>query len=230
MNYFGEMWNSFICLSWLCNLLNWHMKNTCRSYCLQFWGKILDSHNSQKKEPMETFWFAWEVWPNSTTSHLQARHQLPLFCCFCSNWTLHLICRGNTELQGASRGRRRETDPSALYTWGGTEWKHEPKYCPMTTVRVLRIMSCLKMSALWRVKVKQAKDCTIMKNCLFFKEVLSHFSSLDNTSVFNRFSCQTNAFDYSKTSVFFTVLLIKEWKIFYKNGTINSHFSIQLDT
>lgn len=72
------------------------------------------------------------------------------------------------------------------------------------------------VSALLRIKVKETKACTIMRNCFFFKEALSHFSSHDNTSVFHvhRFSCQTNASDYSKTSVFLTVLL-KEW-IFLK--------------
>lgn len=90
-------------------------------------------------------------------------------------------------------------------------------------------MSCIMVSDLLRIKVKEAKTCTIMKNCLFFKEARSHFSSHDNTSVFHRFSCQTNASDYSKTSVFLTVVLSKEWKFFCKNATINSHFSIQLD-
>lgn len=92
-------------------------------------------------------------------------------------------------------------------------------------------MPCIGVSALLRIKVKEAKAYTIMKNCLFFKETLSHFSSHDSTSVFHvhRFSCQTYASDYSKTSVFLTVLLSKEW-IFFFNCAIHSHSSIQLDT
>lgn len=73
------------------------------------------------------------------------------------------------------------------------------------------------MSGLLRIKVKEAKACTIMKNCLFFKETLSHFSSHDNTSVFHVHgsSCQTNASDYSRTSVFLTALLRKKSDFFF---------------
>lgn len=93
----------------------------------------------------------------------------------------------------------------------------------------MRITSCIRVSALLRIKAEEAKACTMMKNYLFFKEAPSHFGSHDNTSVFrlDRFLCRTNSSDYSKTSAFLIALLSKEeWKIFFKNGTINSHSSI----
>lgn len=72
-----------------------------------------------------------------------------------------------------------------------------------------------------------------MKNCLFFKETQSHFNSHDNTSVFHVHGslCQPSASGYSRTLVFLTALLGKKSENFFvKNGTINNHSCIQLDT
>lgn len=46
------------------------------------------------------------------------RQQLSVLSCFCNDWTLNLVYRGNIELQGASRERSREMDPSLHYTLG----------------------------------------------------------------------------------------------------------------
>lgn len=67
---------------------------------------------------------------------ISKQDSLSLLCCFCINWTLNLIYRK----YWASRCFQGEDQANgslfSLYTWGGTEWRHESQYSPKASPRV----------------------------------------------------------------------------------------------
>lgn len=112
VNYSTEKWNPFVWFSWLCNLLNWHLRihltHTASYFGKNFWR--LTVHKGRDLcRPFELTRQCDHIQPlpipNQDTSYLS-------FYRLYGNLTLNLTYMGNIELKGWSRQSSREMDPS----------------------------------------------------------------------------------------------------------------------